>query len=66
MNNHHPLCYNDEWEDYDCELCQVIRYVISSMIPPCTCGSTYDNYMSHSVGCRYGSFFHSQFGRGIL
>ena len=66
MNSHHPLCYNDEWVDPDCELCQVIDYIVAKMIPECNCGSAFGDYMTHHIGCRHGSFFHSQFARGTL
>lgn len=62
MNNHHPLCYNDEWEDPNCDLCFIIQYVINGLTPLCTCSppNMDGSYMKHKLMCRYGSFMHSQ------
>lgn len=60
MNNHHPLCYNDEWIDDSCELCQVINYVIAGLIPPCTCGHEGVDWWFHTMPCKFGAFKMSQ------
>ena len=60
MNNHHPLCYNDEWEDPECDLCIIINYVIKGLTPLCTCGvGMFTGYLTHHVGCKYGAFAYS-------
>lgn len=60
MNNHHPLCYNDEWIDPECDLCIVINYVILGITPSCTCGSGWGTYITHHIGCKHGAFMYSQ------
>jgi hypothetical protein len=61
MNNHHPLCYNDEWIDPECDLCIVIKYVIDGLTPMCGCGvGMVKAHYSHQIGCKYGAFMYSQ------
>lgn len=62
MNNHHPLCYNDEWKDSECDLCIIIKYVIAGLTPLCTCASNNTNgsYLNHELMCKYGAFMYSQ------
>lgn len=60
MNNHHKLCYNDEYVDDSCELCQVINYVFDSITPECTCGHDGLQHYWHLVPCKQGAFLMSQ------
>lgn len=60
MNNHHKLCYNDEWVDDSCELCQIINYVVSGLIPQCNCNHKEMNWVYHLGSCKYGAFMYSQ------